>query len=551
MNPRDIYSSIIVLLVSICLLTPVYSQPVIGPSGETILNAGPVYSVAVSPDERLFATGGEFGVFLWDTDTGELIQRLYKKDHLVLGLAFTPDGSKLLALGNYCILWDVATGREILSFDCLMNVTDGFSISPDGKYALIGTCDEDCETFRVEMWNLETGTFVRAYGAYRTAISQAVFSPDIKYIAIGTIELTKNVGLKQESALDLWSAEEGEKLVTYAQSYYVFKSVSFSPDGNYLLAAEQSSHGTILRGYLWETLTGEYVRRVILSGSAQFAPDGNQIISISKGNIIGNDSVAIEYINPETGRAMERIECPGSGEYGYLLKDKRRVIVSNYGSIWDLSDEYPLRLGEQHFIGTNYGLMQLWDLETNKLICNYGNTIQSIYTAKFSPDGKTIGVGTASCAFLINVEDGSVVRTFSPLEGDAYFVSFSGDGDLSNPEENGRYFITSVYPNRFYLWDVKSADLIQSLTVLGRDDLSFDVTRDGTKILTGIAEDDNELGSIWDVETGDKIRSFINPPTGAGGNTLASVPPTDSSSSKMRPFCYIPIRSSSSSQILS
>ncbi len=477
------YVLTIALLIYLCSLISVQSQTLTGPSGETILTHGYRESVAISPDEQIVAVGGNQGVFLWDTYTGEFIQRLYKEGHTIMGLAFTPDGSKLLAAGNYCILWDVETGREILSFDSLLNYTDALDISPDGKYALIGSYKPEGPRFFVDMWDLETGDYIQTFGDYEHAtIAGTAFSPDMKYVVVGA----------KRSETDLWRIEDGEKLVSYNHPVSV-SSVEFSPDGTRLLTISGS------KGYLWDTLSGDLIHEWPNKGSYRFNSDGSRIVYSSRWNVDTGEPASIEYLDPDTGEVTETKTIPGYGSNCFFINDER------------------------YMIGGYDGLLQLWDLETEELVLTYGNSINSLYNAEFSPDGKTISVGSDFSAYIIDADNGSVVRTFAPFYESAYFTSLSADG---------RYLITNGYPTTIRLWDVETSDLLLSLDVLrAREDISACVTRDGTKLLTGAGTEENELGVIWDVATGEKIHSFPASDEG-GGNYPASV--FDEVSSKAR-----------------
>ncbi len=482
------YILTIALLIYLCSLISVQSQTLTGPSGETILTYGGRYSAAVSLDESMAATSGDYGVFLWDTFTGEQIRHFYKEDQTIMGVAFSPDGSKLLVSGNYSVLWDIESGQELLSFDCSLNSSDGLSISPDGKYTLICRYVSSTELFTAEQWNLETGAFVRSFGDYIGTTTNAVFSPDMKYIAIGT-EISK---------ADLWSVEDGEKLITYIHDMSV-DYVEFSPDGNHLLTVTGNGYGR-----LWDTFTGDLIHLWSKPGSYRYSTDGRRIELSARRNVDTGEPAYFESIDPETGETIESKTIPGMGINTHFFNDGR------------------------HMISGYWGFLQLWNLETNEPVLTYGNSINSIYNAEFSPDGKTISVGSDFSAYLIDTENGAVVRTFSPLNESAYYTSLSADG---------RFLITNGNPTTIRLWDVETSDLLLSQDVIQtRQDISACVTHDGTKLLTGAGTDENELGVIWDVAAGEKIHSFLAPAEGGGGNSPMNVSITDSSLSKTRPL---------------
>ena len=92
-----------------------------------------IYSLAISPDGRILATGGDQRSVLWDFETGTKLHVLDSAGDAVL--AFSPDGRTLVS-GNFdhnVVLWDVASGLQLRVFDAHTDAVFGVSFSPDGN----------------------------------------------------------------------------------------------------------------------------------------------------------------------------------------------------------------------------------------------------------------------------------------------------------------------------------------------------------------------------------------------------------------------------------
>jgi WD40 repeat protein len=99
-------------------------------------------SLAVSPDAGLVASSTEGGVVrLFDPAKGEWIEDLHGHLNAVFGIAFSPDGRRLISTfgGREAVkLWDVNTRQELLTLDGIGGPLTAARWSADGDVILAG-----------------------------------------------------------------------------------------------------------------------------------------------------------------------------------------------------------------------------------------------------------------------------------------------------------------------------------------------------------------------------------------------------------------------------
>jgi WD40 repeat protein len=102
-----------------------------------------------------------YPVLLWDTVTGKEVGRLDGPYSRIRSLTYAPDGKTLAAASSdgRVVLWDVAAGKERLSFiahpenvDSSFRSSPGIAFAPDGKTLASVSSDRT-----VRLWDTVTG----------------------------------------------------------------------------------------------------------------------------------------------------------------------------------------------------------------------------------------------------------------------------------------------------------------------------------------------------------------------------------------------------------
>ncbi len=158
-----------------------------------------IMAFAFNPDGKLLALGFLDGkVEVWDTASGELIQRLaaHSRDTRIDAVSFSPDGRSLTAIGgSQLFLWEVSSGKRlqtIIGVLAMLGYDPGFSLytpvpvfSPDG--ALIATGVEAANyslsnPSHIVLWHVATG---KPYKILPREADSVAFSPDGKLVVTG------------------------------------------------------------------------------------------------------------------------------------------------------------------------------------------------------------------------------------------------------------------------------------------------------------------------------------------------------------------------------
>jgi len=223
-------------------------------AAETLPGTGDAVSqVAFSPDGRSTAWS-DGSLLLVRTGMAAAPARLpialASPDHMVMSLAFSPDGRRLASGGfdGTLALWDVGT-RQLLwpAARAHRIAVQALAFSPDGRIlasAAVGTADFDGS---VRLWDTQSGRELPpALTGHSDPVRALVFSPDGKMLACAAGE-----------RIVFWDVERRQRLgEAVAGAGGFVTSLAFSPDGQWLGSGDYDD-GAIV----WDLRPGVWLRQ--------------------------------------------------------------------------------------------------------------------------------------------------------------------------------------------------------------------------------------------------------------------------------------------------
>jgi WD40 repeat protein/DNA-binding SARP family transcriptional activator/class 3 adenylate cyclase len=372
-------------------------------------HTGFVESVAWSPDSSRLVTGGTEGtVKIWDIGKAGLREVLslsaQEMSGGVRGVAFSADGTKVMAGGSAVKIWDVGPNGDAEWGDLpSVGFFGDVDFMPNGLRIVASSTNGA----RLKIWDVQTRKALRTIALPFGCVGSLDVSPDGRAIAAGGGAAGchgGDVDVMGGDVAGVWDAVNGEERFVVWDSLDV-NDVAFSPDGDQLVTAGWDRSATIIdrSGHTIRILSGYGVSAGL--AKARFSADGRLVAT-----------VVYSYDNSEPG--LNSVEV-----WDWADDDLIRSIPTVYQGVVDFGPTGPrlVMLDRQ-------GRAEIMDAESGRQVAVLAGQLGKINDIAFSPDGSLVATaGDDGTVRLFEAETGAQ-RLALPGDCGIIHVAFSSDG---------------------------------------------------------------------------------------------------------------------------
>ncbi len=482
------------------------------------------YAVAYSPDGTRIATAAADvdyktgkvagGAKIWDVTTGKELLTFTGHTWTVGDIAFSPDGKKLAtASGDKTAkVWDATTGKELLTLAGHTFQVTGVAFSPDGTRIATSAGLQGSTDHTAKVWDATTGKELLTLVGHTAGVDAIAYSPDGKRIATGGYDNVAKV----------WDAITGKELLTLTGHTYYIESVAFSPDGKRLATSGMPGDGTIK---IWDSNSGQLLMNLVHDLGARsiaFDSTGTRLVA-------GGTDGKAKVWDTSSGKILMSLAGHNGGIW--------RVALSPHGThlatasddttvkIWDISPagnrewmNLPGQSGNA-YMDVTYSpdgariaaastdkTAKIWDAQTGKLLLTLTGHTNEVKGIAFSPDGKRLV--TKSSDLTIKVWDMATGKVLLNIPNQ---FNYSGIANRVTFSPDGQRIASSGSKGSLKVWDAATGKELFSNPALNELYTLHSVrfSPDGQRIATT-----NMPPKLWDIVTGQLLLSFGQPTGG-------------------------------------
>ena len=420
---------------------------------------GPVVNAAFSPDGRQILTASVDGkARIYDRGSNRL-QRTFDHGGALTGASLSPDGTLLATAGRdgTAMIWSSSSGRRPQILRHRGVVTSA-SFSRDSTLVATGSLDRSAR-----VWDARSG---RAVGTLaHTSPVRAV-----SFDATGTLVAS----VADDTTARVFDARSGRLVLTVDQGARV-KSAVFSPTGRLLVTTGanrvvrvwSTGSGALvdeLRGHKGQVLAAAVASEGKLLATA--STDGTaRVWDLPRGQLV---TPLIGHTNPVTSVAFSpdgfAIVTTSRDRTARIWKPGTgniRAVLAGHTEVVRKAVYSPD--GEAVVTASDDATARVWDPQTQPELSILARLRAAVYDAELSPDGRSVLIGGVRGGSVLDARSGKMIRQLTGKTVTA--VAWSSDGNLA----------ATAWRRTATVWDVESGARVRSFRHPGAvNGLAFD-----------------------------------------------------------------------------
>lgn len=504
-----------------------------GSSRRELLGTGPApgsYDLHFSDDgSRLGAAAGD-QLLVWDVASGRQLLTFGKGEWIQFG--FTARGIMAATVGRDVRVWDPATGRLIRDCRGPDRQLGGIAFDPSGQY--FAEADSD---HKIRLWKINSSAPPAILSGHTDKVLDVAFSRDGKLLASGSMDETvrlwsldgqllrtlgghtntvlavafDGIGRLASAGADarvkVWDVQSGRELFSLVGHQDPIDGIAFSSDGQRLATASRD-----LTVKIWNSSSHSDLIR-----SVGFSRDGHLLATGSRDGTVRLWDVSTLHDRGTLPRALSQEDQFRAIDLSPIRDDLAAVSAGGQVVVWDLpSRRIVFQQNERRdlnsvaFRPTDGDLLALGGADGTAILWD----LRTRHRFELSPKTSQIGPVRFSLdgnRLVAGDEDGNLMAWDTRGSHQQITPAFHAHGDFVMAaafSPDGRYFTTGGLDRVVRFWD--SASLKEELKPLGGHSNTISAiafSRDGKYLATGSWD---RTARIWEVSSGQEKFSFTH-----------------------------------------
>ncbi|MBK6827065.1 MAG: caspase family protein [Chitinophagaceae bacterium] len=422
-------------------------------------HSGAVKSVTLSEDQKYFYTAAaDTTIRIWEAGTGKLFKTFNLGSTYTTYAAFSPDGKKLITCSRgYSYLWESNTGKLLQVLNSKHD--DGIKSAVfNHNGSLVITISEG--GYSALLWDLNQGKQLYNLADNGEKIYNAAFSTD------GNIIVTKSLFGNVKTRI----TSTGALLHVYEGRTDFFSYAAISNNGKYVVSGLENDTGVI-----WDSTSTRPIH-VLNNGKGGilrfcFSPDEKRIlITHFDGTAVIYDIASGKLLNTLQSLTYPADEAIIAGEGKYLIfataDTAVKIVEAKSGILIHTIPGNYLELYEPGRTDTHKSLLavlnnqaiQIWEISSGQMLQELRGHTNSISAVAFSSDGKKIASASYDGSIIIwETLTGKQVRMLIGHKAAVYSVAFA---------DSNRFIISASRDRTAKVWDAQTGKINRTFQII-------------------------------------------------------------------------------------